>query len=100
MENKKEIPTPCQWAGGVNKFEQLTDVFYQKVLKDAILEPVFRNMPPNHALHVAHFFAEVLMGPKVYSQEYGSDALKHMVGKHIGKRLNEEQRKRWVELLM
>lgn len=100
MENEQKIPTPYEWAGGVKKFEELTDVFYQKVLKDEILEPIFRHMPPEHSKHVAHFLAEVLMGPKFYSEEYGGDALKHMVGKHIGKRLKEQHRKRWVELLM
>jgi hemoglobin len=96
----KNIPTPCEWAGGVEKFEQLTELFYEKVLKDSILEPVFRQMPPQHSKHVAHFMAEVLKGPKVYTEEYGDDALHHMVGKHIGRHLTEQQRKRWVELLM
>jgi hemoglobin len=100
MSDSKQIPTPCQWAGGVDKFEQLTDLFYDKVLKDPVLEPVFRHMAPGHSKHVAHFLAEVLMGPKFYSQEYGDDALRHMVGKHIGKRLTEVQRKRWVDLLL
>ncbi len=100
MENKEPIPTPYEWAGRVEKFEQLTDVFYGKVLKDEILEPLFRNMSPEHSRHVAHFLAEVLMGPKFYSKEYGDDALRHMVGKHIGKKLKEEQRKRWVDLLL
>jgi hemoglobin len=100
MENNKNIPTPYEWAGGVERFERLTDVFYEKVLKDDVLEPIFRHMSPEHSKHVAHFFAEVLKGPKFYSQEYGDDALKHMVGKHIGKKFTEEQRKRWIDLLL
>lgn len=100
MEPNKPIPTPYEWAGGVEKFEELTDVFYGKVLRDPVLEPVFRHMPPQHSTHVAHFIAEVLMGPKFYSNEYGDDALRHMVGKHIGRKLTEQQRKRWVMLLM
>ena len=43
---------------------------------------------------------EVLMGHKVYTAEYGDNALRHMVGKHIGKKLKEEQRKRWAQLLL
>ena len=100
METKKQIPTPYEWAGGIDKFEKLTDVFYDKVLKDEILEPVFRHMAPEHSKHVAHFLAETLKGPKFYSKEYGDDALRHMIGKHIGKKLKEEQRKRWVDLLL
>jgi hemoglobin len=100
MEEPKKIPSPCEWAGGVNNFEKLTEVFYSKVLKDEILEPIFRHMAPEHAKHVAHFLAEVLKGPKVYSQEYGDQALHHMVGKHIGKNLTELQRKRWADLIL
>jgi hemoglobin len=99
MENKK-IPTPYEWAGGVGVFEKLTEVFYIKVLKDDLLEKVFRHMSPEHSKHVAHFIAEVLKGPKFYSQEIGDDALKHMVGKHIGKMLTEPHRKRWMQLLL
>lgn len=100
METNKRIPTPSEWAGGVENFEKLTEVFYDKVLQDEILEPVFRHMPHEHRKHVAHFIVEVLKGPKLYSQEFGDDALRRMVGKHIGKQLKEEQRKRWVESLL
>jgi hemoglobin len=100
MTEENPIPSPCEWAGGVSAFEKLTEVFYDKVLKDDLLEPIFRHMAPGHSRHVAHFLAEVLKGPKVYSDEYGDDALAHMVGKHIGKHLTEPQRKRWADLLM
>lgn len=49
---------------------------------------------------LVHFVAEVLMGPKIYCEEYGQNALRHRVGKHIGKHLTVPQRKRWVQLLM
>jgi len=97
--NSPSIPSPCEWAGGVESFEKLTGVFYEKVLKDPLLEPIFRHMSPEHSRHVAHFLAEVLKGPAVYSAKYGDNALKHMVGKHIGKHLTEAQRKRWADLL-
>jgi hemoglobin len=100
MEQQKQIPTPYQYAGGIEKFEQLTDVFYVKVFKDEILEPIFRHMAAEHSKHVARFLAEVFMGPKFYSQQFGDEALRRMVGKHIGKKLKEEQRKRWVDLLL
>jgi hemoglobin len=94
------IPTPCEWAGGVAVFEKLTDAFYVKVLQDPLLEPIFNKMSPDHAKHVAYFMAEILNGPKVYTAEYGPDALHHVIGKHLGKHLTEAQRKRWVDLLM
>lgn len=97
---QNNIPTVYEYAGGLSKFEQLTEVFYDKVLKDEILEPVFRHMAKEHSKHVARFLAEVFMGPPYYSDMYGDESLRRMIGKHIGKKLKEEQRKRWVELLL
>lgn len=98
MTNDKKIPTLYEWAGGMPVFEKLTDIFYKKVLKDPLLGPVFKHMSPEHQQHVAHFMAEVLGGPKTYSDSEGSHY--HMVHKHLGKHLTEQHRKRWVELLL
>lgn len=99
MEEKTiNIPTLYDWAGGMPAFEQLTTVFYQKVLLDELLAPVFRYMSADHQLHVAHFIAEVFGGPKMYSDQGGSHF--KMVQQHLGKHLTEQHRKRWVELLM
>jgi hemoglobin len=101
MENEKtKIPTPYVYAGGIEKFERFTEIFYKKVLQDNVLELTFRHMAPEHSKHVAHFLAEVFMGPKFYSDQFGDESLRRMVGKHIGKKLKEEQRKRWVDLLL
>jgi len=100
MKNEAPIPTPSEWAGGVEKFEKLTELFYTKVLNDEILAPIFMSMPPDHSKHVAYFMTEALMGPKFYSKEFGNEALRRMVGKHIGKNIKEHQRKRWVQLLL
>ncbi|MGN7818612.1 group II truncated hemoglobin [Chitinophaga sp. 22536] len=98
MTNDKKIPTLYEWAGGMPVFEKLTGIFYKKVLKDPLLGPVFKHMSPEHQQHVAHFMAEVLGGPKTYSDSEGSHY--HMVHKHLGKHLTEQHRKRWVELLL
>lgn len=93
------IPTLYTWAGGQEAFEKLTQVFYDKVLKDELLEPVFRHMSAEHSKHVAHFIAEVFGGPKTYTTEdHGSHA--NMVSHHIGKALNDTQRKQWIKLLL
>jgi len=93
------IPTLYDWAGGREVFEKLTTIFYDKVLQDELLYPVFKNMSSGHSEHVAHFIAEVVGGPKLYT---GSDAGSHadMVAHHVGKTLTEQQRKRWLELLL
>jgi hemoglobin len=98
MQETNAIPTLYDWAGGMPVFEKLMDLFYKKVLKDALLYPVFRHMSPEHQLHVAHFIAEVFGGPKMYSSEEGSHF--RMVQKHLSKHLTEQHRKRWVSLLL
>jgi hemoglobin len=93
------IPTLYEWAGGKEVFEKLTRVFYDKVLKDEILYPVFKNMPGDHSKHVAHFIAEVFGGPRLYS-ENNKGSHHQMIGHHLGKMLDETKRKRWIELLL
>ena len=95
----KNIPTLYEWAGGARTFEKLFASFYDKVLRDQLLGEVFKNMSPDHVQHVAHFVAEVFRGPADYTQgDEGSHA--RMIGKHIGRMLTEEQRQRWVSLLL
>jgi hemoglobin len=99
MEKGKVIPSLYEWAGGQETLEQLTSVFYAKVLKDDLLFPVFQHMSADHSKHVAHFIAEVFGGPKLYSEgDKGSHAT--MVAHHLGKMLDEPKRKRWMALLL
>lgn len=92
------IPTLYEWAGGMPVFERLTDVFYKKVLQDALLEPVFKHMSPQHQKQVAHFIAEVFGGPAAYTTDGGSHF--GMIQKHLSKHLTEPMRQRWVQLLL
>lgn len=95
----KTIPTLYEWAGGKEALEKLTHVFYEKVLKDDLLFPVFKNMSNDHTKHVAHFIAEVFGGPELYTEgKAGGHA--RMVTHHVGKMLNETMRKRWMNLLL
>ena len=92
-------PTLYEWAGGEEAIQRLFHSFYEKVLKDDLIGPVFRNMSPDHPKHVGHFVAEVFGGPQKYTlQDGGSHAV--MIGHHIGKMLDEQKRKRWVQLLL
>lgn len=95
----KAIPSLYEWVGGQEALEKLTEVFYDKVLKDELLEPVFRHMSADHSRHVAHFIAQVFGGPPLYTEgDQGSHA--SMVQHHIGKSLTEPQRRRWIALLL
>ena len=95
----KQVPTLYEWAGGNEALENLTKVFYDKVFKDELLYPVFKNMSGDHSKHVAHFIGEVFGGPKTYTEnDNGSHS--SMVAHHIGKMLDDEKRKRWMKLLL
>ena len=93
------IPTLYEWAGGKEAFEKLTKSFYEKVLKDDLLQPVFAGMSADHAKRVAHFIGQVFGGPALYTKGDGGNHA-HMVAHHVGKTLDEKQRKRWIELLL
>jgi len=98
QQQKNTVPSLYEWAGGMDVFERLIILFYEKVLDDELIGPVFRHMSPDHQRHVAHFIAEVFGGPKTYSEKEGSHY--QMIQKHLGKHLTEVQRKRWVALLL
>lgn len=92
------VPTLAEWAGGSQALVALLRRFYEKVPEDPLLAPVFAQMDPAHFEHVAAFIGEVFGGPKAYSADGGSHA--HMIGRHLGRRLSEKQRHRWMELLL
>lgn len=94
------IPTPAEYAGGLEAFERLTECFYKKVKIDPILEPVFAKMGDDHPQHVAAFLTQCFGGGPTYSKD-GSEngALREMIGHHLSRHLTEQQRRRWVELL-
>lgn len=91
------VPSLYDWAGGADAFARLTDVFYAKVLEDDLLGPLFADLPPEHAGHVALWIGEVFGGPAAYSEQQGGHS--HMVAKHVGKHITEPQRRRWVDLM-
>jgi hemoglobin len=90
-------PTLYEWAGGMEAFERLTAAFYTRVREDELLAPVFANMPEDHPHNVATWLAEVFGGPPAYTEEHGG--YPHMVSKHIGLAIREEQRARWAQLI-
>ena len=91
------MPTLYEWLGGAPALEKLFTRFYEKVPDDPLLAPVFAHMDPGHAQHVAAWVGEVFGGPKAYSGARGGHA--HMISRHLGRGITEEQRRRWVNLL-
>ncbi|MEU4839240.1 group II truncated hemoglobin [Nocardia testacea] len=92
------VPSLYDWAGGAEAFGKLFDTFYDRVPEDPVLGPVFEGMHPDHARHVAAWLGEVFGGPAVYSERHGGH--QHMISRHRGRALTEEQRQRWMSLLI
>jgi hemoglobin len=94
----QDPPVLANWAGGPEAFDMLFTKFYKHIGRHKLLASVFASMDAQHAAHVSKFVCEVLGGPKAYSSSIGSHA--SIIGHHLGKRLNEVQRRAWVDLLI
>ncbi|KQZ12323.1 globin [Mesorhizobium sp. Root554] len=93
-----DVPTLYDWVGGAEALNRLTGIFYDKVLADPLLEPIFRHMSGDHPAHVAAFIGEVFGGPAIYSDKLGGHAA--MIRHHLGRHLTEDQRRQWIALLL
>lgn len=94
-----ETPSIFEWAGGLPALTRMTRIFYERhVPGDDLLAPLFATMSADHPERVAKWLSEVFGGPSYYSSQYGGYS--HMLSQHRGRCLTEEQRARWVELLM
>lgn len=91
------VPTLYDWCGGSAALHRLTQVFYDRVLADPVLEPVFRHMGPDHRDHVARWLGEVFGGPADYTDQLGGYPA--MLRHHVGLEITEEQRSRWAALV-
>ncbi len=91
------VPTLYEWIGGFDALLRLTTEFYRRVPADDLLGPVFAGMDKNHPEHVAMFIAEVIGGPKLYSEQHGGHPA--MVRHHLDRHLTEQMRRRWINLL-
>lgn len=96
-DDGEAVPTLYDWAGGRGAFDRLTECFYRRVRADDLLAPMFARMPDDHPEHVATWLAEVFGGPPDYTGHHGG--YPHMLGKHLGLGITEEQRFRWVSLI-
>lgn len=96
--SRDQDPTLFEWAGGLPALRRMTQIFYGKyVPQDELLTRLFAGMRPDHPERVATWLAEVFGGPAHYTERYGGYT--HMISEHIGKRLTEQQRRRWAALM-
>ena len=84
-------------AGGEAALHRLEQTFYDSVLRDPLLQPLFGAGRPEHVEHLTMFTAESFGGPDRFSRELG---FAHLISVHRGLRISEAQRARFVELYM
>ncbi len=85
-------------AGGEAGVSRLALRFYDRVLADPLLLPLFRDPEKDHAGHMALFLAELLGGPREHSRRGGGFA--RMVNAHRELQISDAQRNRWVERML
>ncbi|MGW2557890.1 group II truncated hemoglobin [Streptomyces sp. NPDC001514] len=84
-------------VGGAETLRRLSSTFYEAVLADPLLAPVFAHFTPSHVEHVAVWLAEVFEGPARFTEELGGHQA--LLRAHLGLSITEEQRLRWMELM-
>jgi hemoglobin len=84
-------------AGGEAALRRLEQVFYDSVLADPLLQPLFGTGQPQHVDHLTMFTAESFGGPARFTRELG---FQHLIDVHRGLHITETQRQRFVDLYM
>lgn len=84
-------------VGGIDGLHRLSNAFYDRVLADQLLAPVFVNFTPTHVDHVAVWLAEVFGGPEDFTTRLGGHHA--LLSAHLGLAIRDEHRKRWLELM-
>jgi hemoglobin len=95
--DRTERPSLYEHAGGEAALHRLEQVFYDSVLRDPLLQPLFGAGQPQHVEHLTMFTAETFGGPDRFTRELG---FQHLIDVHRGLHITEAQRERFVELYM
>jgi hemoglobin len=89
------VPPLFEHAGGLEALHRLEQTFYDSVLADPVLQPLFGAGRPEHVDHLTAFTAESFGGPDRFTRELG---FAHLIAVHRGLHITEEQRQRFVAL--
>jgi hemoglobin len=87
--------TLYELAGGHEGLHRLEQTFYDSVLSDPVLQPLFGAGRVQHVEHLTMFTAESFGGPDNFSRELG---FRHLIDVHRGLRITDEQRQRFIDL--
>jgi hemoglobin len=91
------MPSLYEHAGGEAGLHRLEQTFYDSVLRDPLLKPLFGDGQPLHVEHLTMFTAESFGGPDRFTRELG---FAHLIEVHRGLHITERQRERFVELYL
>lgn len=84
-------------VGGLAALHRTEQVFYDSVLADPVLQPLFGAGRAEHVEHLTAFTAESFGGPTRFSEELG---FAHLIAVHRGLAITEAQRQRFVQLYL
>ena len=90
-------PSLYEYAGGEQALHRLEQIFYDSVLADSLLSPLFGEGRQTHVDHLTMFTAESFGGPDRFTRELG---FQHLIDVHRDLHINEAQRQRFVELYL
>jgi hemoglobin len=97
-EPKTTTPTIYEWGGGRPAFERWLNAFYDLVEADELLAALFGGrVSAEHRRNVTTWWCEVMGGPAEYTEGHGG--YEHMLAKHRGLNITDDQRLRFVTLL-
>ncbi len=91
------MPSLYEFAGGMPALHRLEQTFYDSVLRDPLLQPLFGAGQPQHVEHLTMFTAESFGGPPDFTDRLG---FAHLIAVHRGLHITEPQRRRFVELYL
>jgi hemoglobin len=91
------MPSLYEHAGGEAALHRLEQVFYDSVLADPLLQPLFGSGRPEHVDHLTAFTAESFGGPDRFTRELG---FAHLIDVHRSLRISDEQRDRFIGLYL
>jgi len=84
-------------VGGIDGLRRLSNTFYDGVLADPLLAPVFADFTPTHIEHVAVWLGEIFGGPARFTAELGGHQA--LLRAHLGLSITEKHRTRWLQLM-
>ena len=91
------MPSLYEHAGGEEALHRLEQAFYDSVLTDPLLQPLFGAGQPQHVDHLTAFTAETFGGPDRFTRELG---FAHLIDVHRGLKITDGQRRRFIELYL